>query len=1160
MSGAVVIGIATALAVWWVGSDASVIAAPFVLLWIASPAIARWASVSPRIAGRLAASDTDAKALRLIARRTWRYFETFVTAADHMLPPDNFQEDPNPVLAHRTSPTNLGLYFLSTVSACDFGWVGRTETVDRLEATIATMNSLEQFHGHFYNWYDTRDLRPLDPQYVSSVDSGNLAGHLIALANACRGWIGRPMAGPEAFAGIEDALKLTRESLQSIPDDRRVQMTTRHELERALDVLAAALSQQRSPPQASAVQLAKLGTGAATVVDIARTLAGERGDDAGAEMLFWAEATQRSIESHRRNVAHGIDAVRALDQRLAALETMAQAIAEEMDFGFLFDRDRKLLSIGYLVQEGKLDPSCYDLLASERNSRASWRSPRATCRLGTGFGSGRPSTPINSGAALISWSGSMFEYLMPSLVMRAPAGSLLEQTSRLVVRRQKAYGTALGLPWGMSESAYNVRDLELTYQYSNFGVPGLGLKRGLGESAVVAPYATALATMVDPGAAMKNFARLARLGALGRYGFYEALDFTRTRLPEGKDVAVVRAFLAHHQGMTVVAIANALLDAQMRTRFHAEPIVQATELLLQERTPRDVAEVQIRAEAVKTGAAIRDLKLSTVRRLRSAQDVTPEAHLLSNGRYAVMLTAAGSGYSRWRDLAVTRWREDATRDDWGAYVYLRDVQNGEVWSAGYQPSGVEPRSYNVAFSEDRAEFVRRDGTITTTLEILVSPEDDAEVRRVTLANAGIRARDIELTSYSELVLATPAADATHPAFSKLFVQTEYLAKLGTILATRQRRSPTEPEVWAAHLAVVEGETMGEQEIETDRAHFLGRGRDVRAPIAVIDGRPLSNSVGTVLDPIFALRRRVRIPPRGTVRIAFWTVVASSRSDVLDMIDKHHDANAFERAATLAWTQAQVQLSHLGVDADEAALFQRLAGHVLYANSSMRASSDAIRRGGGKQSGLWPQSISGDLPIVLVRIDAIEDIAIVGQLLRAHEYWRMKQLAVDLVILNDRAASYVQDLQTALETIVRSHSRPQVGGTPARGSVFMLRTALLAEETRALLLSVARVVLVGRRGSLSDQINRLAAPRRAAAPPAKRTARANVSSATSATPGIPAGPGVLQWAWRICQGRPRICDDPRCRANDTGPVAQCRCQPVVRLPGVRRGRRLHMVAQ
>jgi len=1083
MSGGIAIGVVAAIAVWWIGSDAWPLAAPFVTAWMASPGIARWTSLSPLVAGRLPVSDADARALRLVARRTWRFFETFVTAADHMLPPDNFQEDPKPTVAHRTSPTNLGVYLLSAVSARDFGWAGTNDTVDRLEATLATMSGLQRFRGHFYNWYDTRDLRPLDPQYVSSVDSGNLAGHLIALANACRAWIGRPMAGPELFSGIEDSLNLTRETLEGLPDDRRTQTITRQQLGDALDVLAAALRRAPMPPEDIGARVAEIAPHGATMVDIARTLASERDDEAGAEMLFWAEATLASIESHRRDIARTADALRSLQQRLAALEATARAMVEAMEFGFLLDPDRKLLSIGYRVAEGNLDPSCYDLLASEARLASFVAIAKGDVPPRHWFRLGRAVTPIGRGAALVSWSGSMFEYLMPSLVMRAPAGSLLEETSRLVVRRQMNYGATLDVPWGLSESAYNVRDLELTYQYSNFGVPGLGLKRGLSENAVIAPYATALATMVDPGAAARNFAALVAIGARGRYGFYEALDYTRTRLPKGKDVAIVRAFMAHHQGMTVVAIANGLLDGVMRARFHAEPIVQATELLLQERTPRDVAIAHPRAEEVKSAATVRDLELPAVRRFRSAHSVTPEAHLLSNGRYTVMLTAAGSGYSRWGDVAVTRWREDVTRDDWGAFVFLRDVESGDVWSAGHQPSGAEPDSYDVTFTEDRAEFVRHDGPITTTLDVVVSPEDNAEVRRVSVANAGSRARDIDLTSYAELVLVPPAADTAHPVFSKLFVQTEYLAKERAILATRRRRSPGEPEIWAAHLAVVEGETVGEPEIETDRARFLGRGNEVRAPVAVMDGRPLSNTVGTVLDPVFALRYRVRVPPGRTVRIAFWTAVASSRGEVLDLIDKHEDTTAFDRAATLAWTQAQVQLSYLGIDAEQADLFQRLAGHVLYADPSLRASPEAIRRGGGGPAALWAQGISGDLPIVLVRIDNIENVAIVRQLVRAHEYWRMKQLAVDLVILNERGASYVQDLQIALERLVRtSQSRPQIGADHGHGTVFVLRADLISVETRARLLAMARAALLAGRGTLSEQLNRLQAGDTAAAPP------------------------------------------------------------------------------
>lgn len=1158
MAGGVALAAAAAAFVGCAAHASLLLAAPFVILWLLSPVVAQWASRPPPVVGTEAVSAAEAQALRLIARRTWRFFETFVTADDHMLPPDNFQEDPKPVVAHRTSPTNLGLYLLSVVAARDFGWLGMQDTVERLDATLTTMNGLERFRGHFYNWYDTHDLRALDPKYVSSVDSGNLAGHLIAVGNACRQMITAPVVGAHWLAGTADALGLTREALGTLTDDRRTQTVTQRHLDEALDALAASLQSLPTTAAGVAGRLAELAAHADTVTDIARTLAEERGDgdDAAgcAEVLAWAEALRTSIRGHARDLdelmpwshlladapvaaapslgetsleeavglcfdsvptladlperceaAIGIlahrraglaptdgangqlaradalatalersaRAARSFSRRLAALQELAGNMVDAMEFGFLFDAGRQLFSIGYRVAEGILDPSCYDLLASEARLASFVAIAKGDIPVRHWFRLGRSLTPVDRGSALISWSGSMFEYLMPSLVLRAPAGSLLEQTNRLVVRRQMKYGAELGVPWGVSESAYNARDLELTYQYSNFGVPGLGLKRGLSEDAVVAPYATALAAMVDAPAAAQNFTRLAAAGGRGRYGYYEALDYTPTRVPENEPVAVVRTYMAHHQGMTLVAIANTLQDGAMRGRFHAEPIIQATELLLQERTPRDVAVARPRAEEVQATRDVRDIVPPMQRRFHSPHDAVPRTHLLSNSRYAVMLTAAGSGYSRWRDLAVTRWQEDVTCDSWGTYIFLRDVRSGDVWSAGYQPMGVEPDSYEVEFSEDRAEIVRRDGTITTTLEVVVSPEDDAEVRRVSIANAGNRIREIELTSYAEVVLAPPAADAAHPAFSKLFVQTEFVGDIGVLLATRRLRSPGEAQVWAAHLAVVEGEAVGSLQCETDRARFLGRGHGVRAPVSVMDGRPLSNTVGAVLDPIFSLRRLVRLAPGTTARIAFWTVVAPSRSEALDLVDKHHDSAAFDRAITLAWTQAQVQLHHLGIGLEEAHLFQRLANHVLYSDPRLRPPSAVLKRTEQGQSTLWTHGISGDLPIVLVRIDESEDVEIVRQLLRAHEYWRMKQLAVDLVILNERPPSYAQDLHASLQTLVRtSQSRPHPEGEGARGSVFVLRTDLVSIEARMLLQSAARAVLLSRRGSLSEQVKRL----------------------------------------------------------------------------------------
>ena len=1052
MAGGTLLGLAMSAAAVVMAPTAWPVILPFALLWLSAPALALRVSGSAGGAQNLAVLPDDAQELRLIARGTWRFFETFVTPSENMLPPDNFQEEPQPVVAHRTSPTNIGLYLLSAAAARDFGWAGTAETIERLEATFATLAKLPRHRGHFFNWYATRDLRVLEPAYISSVDSGNLAGHLIALANACEEWMDAGPA-PGVRHGLMDTLHLAREAaaakpelgLSSILDEIEALLTGAQSLEALWPALQRLTEKAAKPVQASGSE----------------------------EVVFWIGALKQSINQHSRDRLSLAETPQDLRGRLRALADAARQMALDMDFAFLLDPARKLLSIGFSRSDNTLDTNCYDLLASEARLASMFAIAKGDVATRHWFRLGRSATPLGSGSALISWSGSMFEYLMPSLIMRAPAGSLLEQTNRLVVLRQAAYGRSLGLPWGISESAYNARDIELTYQYSNFGVPGLGLKRGLSENIVVAPYATGLAAMVDPRAAVLNFARLAALGARGRFGFYEALDFTRSRLPDGQDVAIVRCVMAHHQGMTIVAIANTLHDGAMRARFHREPMIQACELLLQERMPRDVAVAHPRAEEVRIAPADTSSETPAVRRLTGPLAGAPVTHLLSNGRYAVMLTASGAGYSRWRDMAVTRWREDTTRDDWGSFIMLRDTQGSAIWSAGTLLGSVAPDVSEVIFSEDHAEFVRRDGTLTTVMDVLISSEDDGEVRRVSVTNSGRRTRDLEITSYAEVVLTASAADTAHPAFAKMFVQTEHLPEFGALIATRRPRSHDEPRVWAAHFAVVEAVTAAGMQYETDRARFIGRGRSIDTAAAIVDGKPLSNTAGPVLDPIFSLRQRVTIAPGKVARVAFWTVVASTRAGLLDQIDKHHDHSAFDRAKTLAWTQAQVQLRHLDVEAEEAADFQRLAAPILYADQRFRAGSDAILRGAGAQSGLWPQSISGDWPIVLLRIDDLEDIAQVRQLLRAHEYWRLKRLNVDLIIVNERASSYVQDLQIAIETAVRtSQSRPRYGAEPTHGGIFALRADLMNTETRSLLQSVARVSLLARRGPIADQLARL----------------------------------------------------------------------------------------
>jgi cyclic beta-1,2-glucan synthetase len=1064
MPGAIASGILAILTTAY-GGGAWPVAALLAGVWLFSPAIACWASVSPRALDSQVLDADGTRAMRLIARETWRFFETFVTDADNMLPPDNFQETPKPVVARRTSPTNIGLYLLASITASDLGWIGRREAVKRLEATLATVLRMEKHRGHLLNWYDTSVLRPLHPRYVSSVDSGNFAGHLIAIASTCRLWRQESAAAYD-LAGVQDALDLLERDVARLRKARSTASVTWRRLDEEIQHFRKSLA-EASQARGKENVLRALSEEAAQIIDTVRVITLPEAPEDARDVQFWADAIHATLLSLEKDL-HADDA--SFHDALKSVETTARKLALETDFAFLMDPDRLLLSIGYQVAEGTLDSSCYDLLASEARLASFIAIAKRDAPSRHWFRLGRAVTPVGEGAALISWSGSMFEYLMPSLVMRAPADSLIERTNRLIVERQIAYAARRGTPWGISESAYNERDLDLTYQYSNFGVPGLGLKRGLADSSVIAPYATALASMVNPRGAVRNFAQLEKLDARGRFGFYEALDFTPARVPAGDRVSVVRAYMAHHQGMSVCAIADVLLEGRMRDRFHADPLVQATELLLQERVPREVTATPPSVSETTSAAHVREVDSTGAWRKVSPHTSAPATQLLSNSRYSVMLTAAGSGYSTWRNLAITRWREDATSDGFGSYIFLRDVETGRVWSAGYQPVGVPPDAYDVTFNEERAEFVRRDGTLSVSQQVVVSAEDDAEVRRVTISNVGDKTREIEITSYAELVLAPQASDQAHQAFSKLFVETEYLANLGAILATRRRRSHDEGEIWAANLAVVDGASVGKREFETDRARFIGRGADIRTASAVFSGRPLSGTTGTVLDPVFALRRRVQIKPGATVRIDFWTMISDSRDGVLDLIDKHHDVGAFQRAAALAWTQAQVQLHHLGVNRAQAAMYQRLGGHVIYASPMLRSSSDVIGAGSGSQPGLWSMGISGDLPIVLVRISEMSELGLVREALQAVEYLRMKRLVVDLVILNERSSSYVQDLQIGLEAMVRaSQSRPQIGGERPPGHIFMLRADLISPEARALLASIARIVLVGERGRLIDQL-------------------------------------------------------------------------------------------
>ncbi len=740
-----------------------------------------------------------------------------------------------------------------------------------------------------------------------------------------------------------------------------------------------------------------------------------------------------------------------------------------MEYDFLFDKARHLLAIGYNVDERRLDSSYYDLLASEARLCSFVAIAQGKLPQESWFALGRLLTTTGGEPVLLSWSGSMFEYLMPLLVMPTYEDTLLDRTYQAAVEGQIKYGRSRGLPWGMSESGYNTIDVHHNYQYRAFGVPGLGLKRGLADDWVIAPYASALALMVAPEEACLNLQRLAAEGLEGKYGLYEAIDYTPSRLPRGQSSAVVRSFMAHHEGMSFLSLAYLLLDRPMQKRFESDPQFQATALLLQERVPKATAFYSHTSELSEAHEALHDAEEMPIRVYTSPDTPIPEVQLLSNGRYHVMITNAGGGFSRWKDLDITRWREDGTCDNWGTFCYIRDVTSGRTWSTAHQPTLRASRQYEAIFSEGRAEFRRRDQGFDTHTEIAVSPEDDIELRRITLTNRSRTRRAVDVTSYAEVVLASPAADALHPAFSNLFVQTEILRAQRAILCTRRPRSLDEQTPWMFHLMAVHGADIGEISYETDRMKFIGRENTVADPQAVGASAALSGSEGSVLDPVVAIRHRITLDPEKSATINIVTGIGETRDACLGLVAKYQDRRLADRVFDLAWSHSQVVLRQLNATEGDAQLYGLLASSVLYANGSLRADPGLLIRNRRGQSGLWGYSISGDLPIVLLRIGDPAHIELVRQLVQAHAYWRLKGLAVDLVIWNEDHTGYRQFLNEQIMGLIAAGLEAHVVDRP--GGIFVRSVDQISNEDRILFQTVARAILADGRGTLADQISR-----------------------------------------------------------------------------------------
>lgn len=1093
--------------------DVILIAIPFLTFWMAAPLIA-FAINRPLSSDKMTISKNQATYLRSLSRKIWGFFERFVTAEDNWLPPDNFQEEPVKRTAHRTSPTNIGLSLLSSLTAYDFGYITSDRLIKRTSDTILTMQRMEKYRGHLYNWYDTISLEPLLPKYISSVDSGNMAGHLITLKQGLLALPDDPIVSDGFFDGLADTVHVLLEYadnkdalmkfLDELEKNYSVKLYKINEITAYLDHLINDFTSILSTlkPEANSNEviwsqkvLQQITEQKTFITDMVPWLLFSSVPEQYNAFISQFPRVPSlkdiaSAEQHFLNTKYLFSIIDTSDadnewqtKFSVALATSARLAMEQlntveqlsvhcmnlsnMDYDFLFDRSQNLLSIGYHSQERRRDNGHYDLLASEARLTTIVAIAQGKLPQESWFALGRQLTSQGGTPVLLSWGGSMFEYLMPLLVMPTYEKTLLDQTNKAVVRKQIEYGKKHSIPWGMSESGYNMVDAHLNYQYKSFGVPGIGFKRGLGEDLVISPYSTVLALMVAPKDAYNNLQVLKEEGYEGDYGFYEAIDYTATRLLRKQKSVVVRSFMSHHQGMSFLALSYLLHNRPMQKRFESEVHLKSTLLLLQERIPRVTT---FYSPSVHAGdASIVSGSDPSIRVVNTPNTVIPEIQLLSNGNYHVMVTNAGGGYSRWKNIAVTRWREDITCDNWGSFCYIRDIESYSFWSSAFQPTLQQSENYEAVFSEGRAEFRRRDSSLETHTEIVVSPEDDIELKRVQITNRSRKKRIIEVTSYAEVVLATQAADEAHPAFSNLFVQTEINEQRNAILCTRRPRSIEEKTPWMFHLMKVHNAEVLNVSYETDRDKFIGRGNNISQPQAMKRTEPLSGSSGSVLDPIVSIQYRIVLEGNESVTVDIISGAADTREVCNNLIDKYQAFHLFNRVLELAWTHSQVILRQINAVESDAQLYSRLAGSIIFANQLFRADPAVIMKNKKDQSGLWRYSISGDIPIVLVQIEDAENIMLVKQMVQAHQYWRLKGLIVDLVILNDDHGGYRQELQSLINGLIA----PGIGNDlkEKSGGIFIRAAEQISNEDRNLFEAVAHVVIADRFGTLEEQMNR-----------------------------------------------------------------------------------------
>lgn len=1085
---------------------------PSILIWFLSPCFAYYISKDIKIR-ESNLSKEDKLLLRRISRKTFAYFDDFLNDENNWLAPDNYQEDQCVGIARRTSPTNLAMGITSNIVAYDLGHINLLDFLFRVNKCISAMEGLERYKGHFYNWYDTSNKNPLKPRYISTVDSGNLIGYLWLLNQSIEEYFFKPYFKEEIYNGLEDLLLLCNEELMENNNFKEFYYNLSKDSHKSFDIfefrsiVAEFLSkvielEEKKSFEANSLywnnklkeyilkvqnEYKKLFPFIELIKDekekhkdfcknINEILASVAVKNIPDQLLILIKNINNNdiyINKAKRNeillaLNKSVEELNDNYFEFKELSDRVENICKETDFSMLFDKDRNLFSIGYDVERDSVGNSYYDLLASEARITSFIAIANGEVDTSHWFKLGRAITVMGKRKGLVSWSGTMFEYLMPMLIMRSYKNTLIYETYDGVVDGQKKYGFKRNVPWGISESAYYDFDSSGSYQYKAHGVPGIGLKRGLRDDLVVSPYSTILAMQIEEKSGIENLKKLIAIGMEGKYGLYEAIDYTVGRIPKGSKSVIIKNYMVHHQGMSIMAIDNLLRDFILQERFNKIPKVKATEILMQERVPTKITydrEVQLHGSEVQ----IEKSRIIT-RSFNTAKTNEPEVALLSNGVYSLMVTNSGSGYSKKEDMFISRWKEDSTDSDNGIFFFIKDIKENKYFSATYQPVKNQGDEYSAIFTQNKIQFKRRDNELVTETNIAVSSEENGEVREISITNRSQNEKIIEVTSYSEVTLAPYNSDAVHPAFSNLFIKTEYVDDQNCLLAYRRPRAKNQNKPWLMQKLIVEGESIGAIQYETSRVNFIGRNKNLQNPEVIKEDMILKNTVGAVLDPILSIRKRIKVKPDETVKLQFISMVGSSREELLKIAEKYIDSTSIKRIFTLAETQSQVQLKFMGITNRQANLYDFMAGKILFMSHLYRSRSFEIKSIIKGQSSLWSYGVSGDTPIVLLKVAKVSDIGLVKQMLNAHEYWLLKGIKVDLIILNMENHSYHKKLETALRDVISSsHARDKQN---KNSGVYLFNADNVEKEIINLFIAISRIVIDSKNGLMISQIKNL----------------------------------------------------------------------------------------